>query len=159
VFDRRADLNDRRTTFSLPKRVAPRSLPSKDGERQPLSPERDTIHRFYFRSLALGLVALCAAACDGQQDESYGGEALAEIRGQVSKDPSSTATNVKALIIWNNFAKNGDTFTSVEAPISGSFPARFTPRWRATRASPSAACSRFVRRQESRRRGDSHSAT
>lgn len=73
------------------------------------------------------LLAFSVFACDGQKDESYAGDALAQVKGTIIKDSTSTTTSgVNVRLVWTNFAKDGDTATAVQVDTQGSFPARFT---------------------------------
>lgn len=65
-------------------------------------------------------------ACSAQKGQDYAGESLAAVRGNVNTASAPAPAHAKVIMVWNNFAKNGDTSASIAVTATGTFPANFT---------------------------------
>lgn len=64
------------------------------------------------------------AACSAQKSEDYAGDPLARVKGTiVTSSPQAPAVPV---LVWSNFARQGDIVAGAEIPVQGRFPADFT---------------------------------
>ena len=80
---------------------------------------------------------------DPAADSGYRGEKLATLTGSVVNERAEPPTDARVVLVWINFASDGDRYAADYAEVTGSFPAQ------------SSACSR---RPGSSARGPSRTA-
>lgn len=67
-----------------------------------------------------------ATACSAQKGSDYAGKPAAQVRGTIVTQGTPPPNDAIVQLVWNNFAKSGDTLESANVPARGDFPANFT---------------------------------